>query len=90
MEQSAPTPDPSPLVNRERQFQISLIEWGLVLGYGFFQLPGGVFGQRHGARRTFVIIGLAAFLATIGMPLAPYILGGDRGRAAGRCSRCHL
>lgn len=58
------------------QFQISLIEWGFVLGYGLFQLPGGVFGQRHGARRTFVIIGLAAFLATIGMPLAPYALSG--------------
>jgi MFS transporter, ACS family, glucarate transporter len=58
------------------QFQISLIEWGFVLGYGLFQLPGGVFGQRNGARRTFVIIGLAAFLATIGMPLAPYVLGG--------------
>jgi len=58
------------------QFQISLIEWGFVLGYGLFQLPGGIFGQRHGARRTFVIIGLAAFLATIGMPLAPYALSG--------------
>jgi MFS transporter, ACS family, glucarate transporter len=58
------------------QFQISLIEWGFVLGYGLFQLPGGIFGQRHGARRTFVIIGLAAFLATIGMPLAPYMLSG--------------
>jgi MFS transporter, ACS family, glucarate transporter len=58
------------------QFQISLIEWGFVLGYGLFQLPGGIFGQRHGARRTFVIIGLAAFLATIAMPLAPYMLNG--------------
>jgi ACS family glucarate transporter-like MFS transporter len=58
------------------QFQISLIEWGFVLGYGLFQLPGGVFGQRQGARRTFVIIGLAAFLATIGMPLAPFVLSG--------------
>src|ERR1700682_4894353 len=58
------------------QFQISLIEWGFVLGYGLFQLPGGVFGQRQGARRTFVIIGLAAFLATIATPLAPYALTG--------------
>jgi ACS family glucarate transporter-like MFS transporter len=58
------------------QFQISLIEWGFVLGYGLFQLPGGIVGQRLGARRTFVIIGLAAFAATIGMPLAPYLLGG--------------
>ncbi len=46
------------------QFQISLIEWAFVLGYGLFQVPGGIFGQRQGARRTFVIIGLAAFLAT--------------------------
>jgi len=58
------------------QFQIGLIEWGFVLGYGLFQLPGGIFGQRQGARRTFVIIGLAAFLATIGMPLVPYLLSG--------------
>jgi sugar phosphate permease len=58
------------------QFQISLIEWGFVLGYGLFQLPGGIFGQRQGARRTFVIIGLAAFLATLGMPLVPYMLSG--------------
>ena len=58
------------------QFQISLIEWGFVVGYALFQLPGGVFGQRQGARRTFVIIGIAAFLATIATPLAPYWLSG--------------
>ncbi len=58
------------------QFQLSLIEWGFVLGYAIFQLPGGIFGQRQGARRTFVIIGLAAFLAIMAMPLAPYVLGG--------------
>jgi ACS family glucarate transporter-like MFS transporter len=58
------------------QFQIGLIEWAFVLGYGFFQLPGGIFGQRQGARRTFVIIGLAAFLATIATPMAPYWLTG--------------
>ena len=58
------------------QFQISLIEWAFVLGYGLFQLPGGLFGQRQGARRTFVIIGLAAFLATVATPMAPYWLSG--------------
>ena len=58
------------------QFQISLIEWAFVLGYGLFQLPGGIFGQRQGARRTFVIIGIAAFLATVATPLAPYWLSG--------------
>jgi sugar phosphate permease len=58
------------------QFQIGLIEWAFVLGYGLFQVPGGIFGQRQGARRTFVIIGLAAFLATIATPLTPYWLTG--------------
>ena len=58
------------------QFQIGLIEWAFVVGYGLFQVPGGIFGQRQGARRTFVIIGVAAFLATIATPLAPYWLSG--------------
>lgn len=58
------------------QVQIGWIEWAFVLGYGLFQLPGGIFGQRLGARRTFVVIGLAAFLATIATPLAPYWLSG--------------
>jgi ACS family glucarate transporter-like MFS transporter len=58
------------------QFQISLIEWGFVVGYGVFQLPGGIFGQRQGARRTFLIIGITAFLATVATPLAPYWLSG--------------
>ncbi len=57
-------------------FQISMIEWAFVLGYGLFQLPGGIFGQRMGARRTFVIVGIAAFLATVATPLAPYWLTG--------------
>jgi MFS transporter, ACS family, glucarate transporter len=57
-------------------FQISLIEWAFVLGYGLFQLPGGIFGQRVGARRTIVIIGIGAFLATVATPLAPYALSG--------------
>jgi ACS family glucarate transporter-like MFS transporter len=58
------------------QFQIGMIEWAFVLGYGLFQLPGGILGQRHGARLTFVIIGLAAFLATIATPLVPFWLTG--------------
>jgi ACS family glucarate transporter-like MFS transporter len=58
------------------QFQISLIEEAFVVGYALFQLPGGIFGQRQGARRTFVIIGVAAFLATVATPLAPYWLTG--------------
>jgi sugar phosphate permease len=58
------------------QLQIGWIEWAFVLGYGLFQIPGGILGQRLGARRTFVIIGLVAFLATVATPLAPYWLTG--------------
>jgi len=58
------------------QVQVGWIEWAFVLGYGLFQLPGGIFGQRQGARRTLVIVGLAAFLATVATPLAPYWLTG--------------
>ncbi len=58
------------------QLQIGWIEWAFVVGYALFQLPGGIFGQRQGARRTFTIVGLAAFLATIATPLAPYWLTG--------------
>ena len=44
------------------QFQISLLEQAFVIGYALFQLPGGLFGQRVGARRAFVFIGLLAFV----------------------------
>ena len=32
------------------QMQIGWLEWAFVLGYAAFQLPGGVIGQRLGAR----------------------------------------
>ena len=53
------------------QAQIGWLEQAFVLGYAIFQMPGGLFGQRIGARRTFVIIGLTAFCATIATPLVP-------------------
>src|SRR5580693_6559368 len=59
------------------QSQIGYLLQAFVLGYAIFQLPGGVIGQRIGARRTFVVIGLAAFLATIATPLVPNILSGQ-------------
>ena len=58
------------------QLQIGWLEQAFVLGYAIFQMPGGVFGQRVGARWTFVIIGLAAFLATIATPLVPGLFTG--------------
>jgi MFS transporter, ACS family, glucarate transporter len=56
--------------------QISYIEQAFVLGYAIFQLPGGIIGQRLGARPTFVLIGITAFLATIAMPLVPEFFAG--------------
>jgi len=58
------------------QLQIGYLEQAFVLGYALFQMPGGIFGQHLGARRTFVIIGLTAFLATIATPIAPEFLRG--------------
>jgi len=59
------------------QLQISWLEDAFVWGYAIFQLPGGIFGQRLGARRTFVIIGITAFLATIATPIAPEFFSGQ-------------
>jgi ACS family glucarate transporter-like MFS transporter len=59
------------------QMQIGWLEWAFVLGYAAFQLPGGVIGQRLGARRMFTLISLVAFFATILTPLAPLLLAGS-------------
>lgn len=58
------------------QMQIGWLESAFVLGYTVFQLPGGVIGQRLGARRMFTVISIIAFLATILTPLAPVALAG--------------
>jgi sugar phosphate permease len=57
------------------QLEIGYIEQAFVIGYALFQMPG-VLGQRLGARLTFVIIGLLAFVATIATPIAPEFLSG--------------
>jgi ACS family glucarate transporter-like MFS transporter len=56
--------------------QIGWLEQAFVLGYAAFQLPGGLFGQRVGARAAFTIFGLVAFLAVIMTPAAPFWLSG--------------
>src|SRR5271163_4887344 len=61
------------------QLQIGWLEDAFVWGYAIFQLPGGIFGQHLGARRTFVIIGLTAFLATIATPIVPEFFAAGNG-----------
>jgi ACS family glucarate transporter-like MFS transporter len=58
------------------QVQLGWLEWAFVLGYAAFQFPGGVIGQRLGARLMFTLIGMIAFLATVLTPLAPALLNG--------------
>ncbi|MBS0422240.1 MAG: MFS transporter [Proteobacteria bacterium] len=58
------------------QMQIGWLEWAFVLGYAAFQFPGGVIGQRLGARFMFTLIGLVAFVATVLTPVAPVVLNG--------------
>ena len=58
------------------QMQIGWLEWAFILGYAALQFPGGVLGQRLGARTTFTLIGLLSFACTVTMPLAPEVLTG--------------
>jgi len=58
------------------QQQIGWLQWALVLGYAAFQFPGGVLGQKFGARAMFTAIGLVAFVGTVLTPVAPALLGG--------------
>ena len=58
------------------QMQLGWLESATLLGYTALQFPGGVLGQRLGARWMFVIIGLIAFAATVATPLAPLLLSG--------------
>ena len=58
------------------QMQIGWLEWAFILGYAALQFPGGVLGQRLGARSTYVLIGLLSFICTVTTPLAPMVLTG--------------
>ena len=59
------------------QMQIGWLETAFVLGYTLMQFPGGVLGQRLGARAMFIAISLVAFVATMSTPLAPLVLQGS-------------
>jgi MFS transporter, ACS family, glucarate transporter len=59
------------------QMQLGWLETALLAGYTALQFPGGVIGQRLGARRMFVVIGLVACIAMLSSPLAPLLLAGD-------------
>jgi ACS family glucarate transporter-like MFS transporter len=56
--------------------QIGAMMWAFTVAYTLFQVPGGAFGQRSGARTAYFAVGLVAFLAIIATPLAPLLLSG--------------
>jgi MFS transporter, ACS family, glucarate transporter len=58
------------------QVQIGWLLTAFFVGYTAFQLPGGLLGERLGARVTFVVIGLVALVATLLTPWLPAVLGG--------------
>lgn len=58
------------------QMQIGWLQSAFLIGYTVLQFPGGLLGQRLGARLTFVIISVLALCATIGTPLAPAAFDG--------------
>jgi MFS transporter, ACS family, glucarate transporter len=58
------------------EFEIGLLAQAFVVTYTIMQIPAGAFGQRYGARLTYVLVGLVGFAATIATPLAPMLLSG--------------
>ena len=53
------------------QMQIGWLNAAFATCYALAQLPGGVLGQRFGARLTYTVVGLVGLVATIATPLAP-------------------
>ncbi len=58
------------------QMQIGWLEWAFLLTYSLFQFPGGVLGQRIGARWALAVTALLAVAATVAVPIAPALLTG--------------
>ena len=69
------------------QMQIGWLQWAFVLAYGLLQFPGGVVGQRLGARKSLAGLLLLAVAASLAAPLAPWSVSLSVGRnsAARRC-----
>jgi MFS transporter, ACS family, glucarate transporter len=56
------------------QMQIGWLETAFIIGYTALQFPGGILGQRFGARLSFTALGVLAFAAMMLTPLAPHVL----------------
>lgn len=61
---------------RFSQMQIGWVEQAFVIGYALFQLPGGVLGQRWGARATLTGIGVVSIVGIAATVAAPKLCSG--------------
>jgi ACS family glucarate transporter-like MFS transporter len=61
---------------RLSQMQIAWLNAAFTTAYAAAQIPGGVLGQKLGARRTYVLAGILGLAATMATPLAPVVLDG--------------
>jgi ACS family glucarate transporter-like MFS transporter len=58
------------------QVQVGWLMNAFLITYALFQVPGALFGQRFGARRTLVAIGILSVLASVLTAAAPVIATG--------------
>jgi MFS transporter, ACS family, glucarate transporter len=58
------------------QVQIGLLNTAFLIAYTIMQIPGGVLGQKYGARLTYVGVGAIGVAATLATPLLPVLYSG--------------
>ncbi len=59
------------------QMQIGWVEQAFVFGYALFSIPGGMLGQRFGARWSFLAIGIISVFCIALTVLAPELMSGS-------------
>ncbi len=58
------------------QVQIGLLNTAFLIAYTIMQIPGGVIGQRFGARLTYIGVGAIGVASTLATPLLPVLYSG--------------
>jgi sugar phosphate permease len=58
------------------QFQIGLLNSAFLTTYTLMQIPAGALGERFGAHRTFIAVGIVGLFATLATPLLPVAFTG--------------
>ena len=58
------------------QIQIGLLNAAFLTTYTLMQIPAGALGERFGARRTYVAVGVVGLAATLATPLLPIVFHG--------------